>query len=161
MNHQAEGMPPLVKAFAKALAQDAATRAWLNDHGHTLIAVLNECSGPCIGEVIEILCLMREGLLGGDNWGSVIWDHDLVPKVVEATGADAEANKRLALVASWEGVCRYVKASRHADEAQQRALEITERIQEVVRLAVEFEVVAMGWTGRYEHPPCTGQTPRA
>ena len=144
MNHQAEGMPPLVKAFAEALAQDPATRAWLNDHGHTMIAVLNESSDPCTGEVIEILCLMREGLLGGDNWGSVIWDHDLVPKVLEATGADAEANKRLALVASWEGVCRYVKTSRNAEEAQQRALEITERIQEVVRLAVEFELVAMG-----------------
>ena len=137
-------MPPLVKAFAEALAQDPATRAWLNDHGHTLIAVLNESSAPCTGEVIEILCLMREGLLGGDNWGSVIWDHDLVPKVLEATGAGAEANKRLALVASWEGVCRYVKTSRNAEEAQQRALEITERIQEVVRLAVEFELVAMG-----------------
>ncbi len=144
MNHQAEGMPPRVKAFAEALAQDPDTRAWLNDHGHTLIAVLNESSAPSTGEVIEILCLMREGLLGGDNWGSVIWDHDLVPKVLEATGADAEANKRLALVASWEGVCRYVKTSRNAEEAQQRALEITERIQVVVRLAVEFELVAMG-----------------
>ena len=144
MNHQAEGMPPLVKDFAEALAQNPATRAWLNDHGHTLIAVLNESSAPCTGEVIEILCMMREGLLGGDNWGSVIWDHDLVPKVLEATGAGAEANKRLALVASWEGVCRYVKTSRNAEEAQQRALEITERIQEVVRLAVEFELVAMG-----------------
>jgi hypothetical protein len=137
-------MPPLVKAFAEALAQDPATRAWLNDHGHTLIAVLNENSGPRTGAVIEILCLMREGLLGGDNWGSVIWDHDLVPKVLEATGAGAEAKERLALVASWEGVCRYVKASRNSEEAQQRALEITERIQEVVRLAVEFELVAMG-----------------
>jgi hypothetical protein len=137
-------MPPLVKDFAEALAQNPATRAWLNDHGHTLIAVLNESSAPCTGEVIEILCMMREGLLGGDNWGSVIWDHDLVPKVLEATGAGAEANKRLALVASWEGVCRYVKTSRNAEEAQQRALEITERIQEVVRLAVEFELVAMG-----------------
>ena len=39
---------------------------------------------------------------------------------------------------------RFVKASRNAEEAQQRALEITERIQEVVRLAVEFELVAMG-----------------
>jgi hypothetical protein len=137
-------MPPVVKAFAEALAQDPGTCAWLNDHGHTLIAVLNECLGPCTGGVIEILCLMREGLLGGDNWGSVIWYHDLVPKVLEATGAGAEAKQRLALVASWEGVCRYVKTSRNAEEAQQRALEITERIQEVVRLAVEFELVAMG-----------------
>ena len=144
MNHQAQGMPPRVKAFAEALAQEPATRTWLNEHGHTLIAVLNECSGPCTGEVIEILCLMREGLLGGDNWGSVIWDHDLVPKVLEATGAGAEAKERLAHATSWEAVCRYVKASRNAEEAQQRALEITERIQEVVRLAVEFELVAMG-----------------
>ena len=119
MNHQAQGMPPRVKAFAEALARDPATRAWLNDHGHTLIAVLNESTGASTAAVMEILCLMREGLLGGDNWGSVICDHDLVPKVLEATGAGAETKERLAHVTSWEGVCRYVKTSRNAEEAQQ------------------------------------------
>ena len=93
--------------------------------------------------VFEILRLMREGLLGRDNWGSVIWDHDLVPKVIAATGAKGETRARLELVSTWEGVCRYVSQSRSTQQAQERALEITERIQEVIRLAVEFELVAM------------------
>jgi hypothetical protein len=36
-----------------------------------------------------------------------------------------------------------VSQSRSTQQAQERALEITERIQEVIRLAVEFELVAM------------------
>ncbi len=59
---RAEGTPPLVKAFAKALARDPATRAWLNDHGHTLISVVNENAGATGAAVIEILSRMREGL---------------------------------------------------------------------------------------------------
>jgi hypothetical protein len=81
--------------------------------------------------------------LGGDNWGSVIWDHGLVPKVIAATCAQGETRARLELVSSWEEVCRHVSQSRSTQQAQERALEITERIQEVIRLAVEFELVAM------------------
>jgi thiamine monophosphate kinase len=79
----------------------------------------------------------------GWNWGSAIWDHDLVPRVIAATGAQGDTRARLELVSSWEGVCHYVSQSRSTQQAQERALEITERIQEVIRLAVEFELVAM------------------
>ena len=48
----------------------------------------------------------------------MIWDHDLVPKVLEATSAGAEAKERLAHAPSWVRVCRYVKTSPIHDEAQ-------------------------------------------
>jgi hypothetical protein len=54
-----------------------------------------------------------------------------------------DPRSRLELVSTWDGVCRYVSQSRSTQQAQERALEITERIQEVIRLAVEFELVAM------------------
>jgi hypothetical protein len=60
----------LVQDFTEALARDPATLAWLNGHGHTLIAVLNESAGASAAAVIEILCPMR--------------DHDLVSKAQEA-----------------------------------------------------------------------------
>ena len=84
---------------------------------------------------------MRENLLGDTCWGSLIWDHDLVPKVIEATGLSGEAREQLELVASWDDVCNYVFEYPDGATAQSRALEITERIQEVVRLAVKFELV--------------------
>ena len=37
----------------------------------------------------------------------------------------------------------YVSQSRDLEQAKERALDVTERIQEVIRLAVEFELVAM------------------
>jgi hypothetical protein len=87
------------------LARDPATPVRLNGHEHALIDVLNESAGASTAAVIKFLCQMR--------------DHDLVPKVLEATSAGAEAKERLALVTSKEGVCRYVKASRNAEEALQ------------------------------------------
>ena len=91
--------------------------------------------------VQEILRLMRENLLGDGSWGSLIWDHDLVPKVIAATGLSGEAKEQLERVASWDGVCSYVCEGLDGTVAQERALEVAERIQEVVRLAVEFELV--------------------
>lgn len=136
-------MPPLLRAFAEAIRHNPNHQQWLRRHGHALIdALISEGEGFDVA-VFEILRLMHEGLLGGDNWGSVIWDHDLVPKVIAATGAQGETRARLELVGSWEGVCRHVSQSRSPQQAQERALEITERIQEVIRLAVEFELVAM------------------
>jgi hypothetical protein len=76
----------------------------------------------------EILRLMRENLLGDNCWGSLIWDHDLVPKVIEATGLSGEAREQLELVASWDGVCNYVFANLDEATPQSQALEITERI---------------------------------
>jgi hypothetical protein len=87
------------------LARDPATPVKLNGHGHALIDVLNESAGASTAAVIKFLCQMR--------------DHDLVPKVLEATSAGAEAKDRLAHAASWVGVCRYVKTSPIPEEAQQ------------------------------------------
>ena len=61
--------------------------------------------------------------------------------MIAATGLSGEAKQQLELVASWDGVCSYVCESLDGATAQERALEVTERIQEVVRLAVEFELV--------------------
>lgn len=91
--------------------------------------------------VVEILRLMRENLLADGSWGSLIWDHDLVPKVIEATGLSGEAREQLERVGSWDGACTYVCGSLDGTTAQERALEVAERIQEVVRLAVEFELM--------------------
>ena len=66
--------------------------------------------------VQEILRLMRENLLGDGSWGSLIWDHDRVPKVIVATGL------------SWDGVCSYVCESLDGATAQARALEVAEHI---------------------------------
>ena len=135
--------PPLLRAFAEAIRHNPTHQQWLRRHGHALIdALISEGEGFDVA-MFEILRLMREGLLGGDNWGSAIWDHDLVPRVIAATGAQGDTRARLELVSSWEGVCHYVSQSRSTQQAQERALEITERIQEVIRLAVEFELVAM------------------
>jgi hypothetical protein len=49
--------------------------------------------------------------------------------------------EQLERVASWDEVCSYVCESLDVTTAQERALEVAERIQEVVRLAVEFELV--------------------
>jgi hypothetical protein len=35
--------------------------------------------------VQKILRIMRENLMGNTCWGSMFWDHDLVPKGIEAT----------------------------------------------------------------------------
>ena len=91
--------------------------------------------------VLEILRLMQENLLGEGQWGSLIWDHDLVPKVITATGLTGEAKEQLERVASWDGVCGYGCESLDGATAQERALEVAERIQDMVRLAVEFELV--------------------
>jgi len=91
----------------------------------------------------EILRLMREGLQGPDGWGTVIWEHDLVARVIDVAVLRPAEQRRLELVESWDAVRTYVSASLDLEEAKQRALEVTERIQEVIRLAVEFELVAM------------------
>ncbi len=134
-------MPPQVRDFAEAVRCSPGDQAWLRIHGHALIDALIEADGGSVAMVLEILRLMRDNLLGESGWGSLIWDHDLVPKVIEATGLSGEAREQLELVASWDGVCSYVCEGLDGATAQSRALEITERIQEVVRLAVEFELV--------------------
>lgn len=134
-------MPPLVRDFAEAVRYSPDDQAWLCLYGHELIDSLIEPDRGSAAMVLEILRLMRENLLGDGNWGSLIWDHDLVPKVIEATGLSGEAKEQLERVASWDGVCSYVCESLDGATAQERALEVTERIQEVVRLAVEFELV--------------------
>ena len=134
-------IPPLVRDFAVALSCSPSDQAWLRQHGHEWIDSLLEPDGGSAAMAQEILRLMRENLLGDNCWGSLIWDHDLVPKVIEATGLSGEAREQLELVASWDDVCNYVFAYPDGATAQSRALEITERIQEVIRLAVEFELV--------------------
>ena len=141
MSLDPDAMPPLVRDFVEAVRYSPEDQDWLRLHGHELIDSL---IGPDVGSaamVLEILRLMRDNLLGESGWGSLIWDHDLVPKVIEATGLSGEAREQLELVASWDGVCSYVCEGLDGATAQSRALEITERIQEVVRLAVEFELV--------------------
>jgi hypothetical protein len=76
----------------------------------------------------EILRLMRENLLGDTCWGSLIWDHDLVPKVIEATELSGEAREQQDLLANWDGVCNYVFTNLDGATPQSRALEITECI---------------------------------
>ena len=134
-------LPPLERDFAVALSCSPNDQAWLRQHGHEWIDSLLEPDAGSAAMAQEILRLMRENLLGDACWGSLIWDHDLVPKVIEATGLSGEAREHLELVASWDDVCNYVFEYPDGATAQSRALEITERIQEVVRLAVKFELV--------------------
>jgi len=134
-------MPPLVRDFAEAVRDSPDDQAWLRLYGHALIDSFAEPDGGSAAMVLEILRLMRENLLGDGSWGSLIWDHDLVPKVIAATGLRGEAKEQLERVASWDGVCSYVCEALDGTVAQERALEVAERIQEVVRLAVEFELV--------------------
>jgi len=141
MSLDPDAMPPLVRDFAEAVRYSPEDQDWLRLHGHELIDSLIGPDGGSAAMVLEILRLMRENLLGDGSWGSMIWDHDLVPKVIEATGLHGEARKQLERVASWDGVCSYVCESLDGATAQERALEVAERIQEVVRLAVEFELV--------------------
>lgn len=141
MSLDPSSMPTLVRDFADAVRYSPDDQAWLRLYGHELIDSLIEPDGGSAAMVLEILRLMRENLLGDGNWGSLIWDHDLVPKVIEATSLSGEAREQLELVASWDGVCSYVCETLDGATAQERALDVTERIQEVVRLAVEFELV--------------------
>jgi hypothetical protein len=136
-----DDMPGLVRDFLEAVRSSPEDQNWLRLHGHGLIDSLIEPDGGSAAMVLEILRLMEESLLDDGQWGSLIWDHELVPKVMSATGLTGIAKKQLELVASWEGVCRYVGGHRDGSTAQARALEVTERIREVVRLAVEFELV--------------------
>ena len=95
MEMDATVMPPLVWAFAEAIRHNPTHQQWLRRHGHALIdALISEGEGFDVA-MFEILRLMREGLLGGDNWGSAIWDHDLVPRVIAATGAQGETRARV------------------------------------------------------------------
>jgi len=96
-----------------------------------------------MGRLAEILRLMSEGLQGSDGWGTVIWEHELVARVIDVAVLRPAEQRRLELVESWAAVRTYVSASLNLEEAKQMALEVTERIQEVIRLAVEFELVAM------------------
>jgi hypothetical protein len=141
MSLDPDAMPQLVRDFAEAVRSSPEDQDWLRLYGHTLIDSLIGLDGGFAAMVLEILRLMRENLLGDGSWGALIWDHDLVPKVIEATGLSGEAREQLELVASWDGVCSYVCESLDGATAQERALEVAERIQEVVRLAVEFELV--------------------
>lgn len=143
MSGSADSMPPLVKAFWHALSCSPTDQAWLKRHGHDLIDALPDSAAPAGSEITEVLRLLHEGLTGPDSWGLAIWDHDLVPKVVAAAGLDTAAQERLAIVESWESLQAYVGSSHDLPQAQERALQATERIQEVIRLAVEFELAAM------------------
>ena len=143
MSGPKEPMPPLVKAFWEVLSNSPSERAWLKRHGHALIDALPLAAEDFDTGLAEILRLMREGLQGPEGWGTVIWDHDLVPKVSDAAALSPSERRRLELVDSWDAVRGYVSASLDLNQAKERALEITERIQEVIRLAVEFELVAM------------------
>jgi len=96
-----------------------------------------------MGRLAEILRLMSEGLQGSDGWGTVIWEHELVARVSDVAVLRPAEQRRLELVKSWDAVPTYVSASLNLEEAKQMALEVTERIQEVIRLFVEFELVAM------------------
>ncbi len=141
MSFDPDTMPLLVRDFAEAVRYSPDDQAWLRLYGHALIDSLIEPDGGAAAMVLEILRLMRENLLGDGSWGSLIWDHDLVPKVIAATGLSGEAKEQLERVESWDGVCSYVCESLDGATAQERAIEVAERIQEVVRLAVEFELV--------------------
>ncbi|MCF8140343.1 MAG: hypothetical protein K9J75_04455 [Cyanobium usitatum Tobar12.5m-G36] len=57
------------------------------------------------------------------------------------TGLSGETREQLELVASWDGVCSHVCETLDGATAQERAPEITERMQEVARLDVEFELM--------------------
>ena len=141
MSLDPDTMPPLVRDFAEAVRYSPEDQDWLRLHGHALIKSLIEPDGGSAAMALEILRLMRENLLGEGRWGSLIWCHDLVPKVIEAMGLHGEARKQLERVASWDGVCGYGCESLDVATAQERALEVAERIQDMVRLAVEFELV--------------------
>ena len=141
MSFDPETMPLLMRDFTEAVRCSPENQAWLFLYGHALIDSLIEPEAGSAAMVLKILRLMRENLLGDGNWGSLIWDHDLVAKVIAATGLSGEAKQQLELVASWDGVCSYVCESLDGATAQERAFEVTERIQEVVRLAVEFDLV--------------------
>jgi len=92
-------MPPLVREFAMALHCSPNDQVWLRQYGHEWIDSLFEPDGSSAAMAQEILRLMRENPLGQNCWGSLIWDHDLVPKVIEATGLSGEAREQLELVA--------------------------------------------------------------
>lgn len=143
MNDPSDPMPPLVSAFWQVLSNSPTERAWLKRHGHALIDALPLPAGDVEAGLAEILRLMREGLQGPDGWGTAVWDHDLVAEVVAAAALAPADQRRLERVESWEAVSGYVSQSLDLEEAKERALEVTERIQEVIRLAVEFELVAM------------------
>ena len=136
-------MPPLVKAFWEVLSSSSPERAWMKRHGHALIDSLPAQAEDFEAGLAEILRLMREGLLGPDGWGTAIWDHDLVARVSDVAALGPMEQRRLELVESWDAASAHVSQSLDLEEAKQRALEVTERIQEVIRLAVEFELVAM------------------
>jgi len=94
-----------------------------------------------MGRLAEILRLMSEGLQGSDGWGTVIWEHDLVARVSDVAVLRPAEHRRLELVESWDAVRTYVSASLDLEEAKQRALEVTERIQEVLKvLRAEFAI---------------------
>ena len=143
MSDSFESMPPLVRAFWHALSCSPTDRAWLKQHGHDLIDALPAPAPSGASAIPDVLRLLSEGLMSPDSWGEAIWDHDLVAKVVVAAGLDQAAQDRLAMVESWEALQAYVGSSQDVAQAQERALEATERIQEVIRLAVEFELAAM------------------
>jgi len=143
MTSNLDTMPPLVKAFWEVLSNSPSERDWLKRHGHALIDALPAVAVDFDAGLAEILRLMREGLQGPDGWGTVIWEHDLVARVIDVAVLRPAEQRRLELVESWDAVRTYVSASLDLEEAKQRALEVTERIQEVIRLAVEFELVAM------------------
>ncbi len=143
MTDPCDPMPPLVRAFWQVLSNSPAERAWLKRHGHALIEALQPPAGDDEAGLAEILRLMREGLQGPDGWGTAIWDHDLVARVSDVAALGPMEQRRLELVESWEAASAHVSQSRDLEQAKERALEVTERIQEVIRLAVEFELVAM------------------
>ena len=143
MSGPKEPMPPLVKAFWEVLSTSPSERAWLKRHGHALIDALPLAAEDFETGLAEILRLMREGLQGPEGWGTVIWDHDLVARVSDVAALGPTEQRRLELVESWEAASAHVSQSRDLEQAKERALEVTERIQEVIRLAVEFELVAM------------------
>lgn len=90
MSFSTDTMPPLVRNFVEAVCRSPADQAWLRVNGHALIDSLIEPDGGSAAMVLEILRLMRDNLLGDGNWGSLIWDHDLVAKVIAATGLRGE-----------------------------------------------------------------------
>jgi hypothetical protein len=93
MSHDPDAMPPLVRDFAEAVRYIPDDRAWLRLYGHILIEPDGRRSAA----------IVLENLLGEGSWDSLIWDHDLVPKVIEATGLHGEAREQLERVASWDG----------------------------------------------------------
>ena len=47
--------------------------------------------------MIPLKLIKTGGSSGLSCWGSLTWDHDLVPKVIEATGLSGEAREQLEL----------------------------------------------------------------